>query len=103
MMPIERFDLRGFGNDSDDDQVSLQNDDEDEVLLLEGQSFERFGDVQVISPDEAIKPVVAARAKIRPVDLQIIECMREEGVTEELAVKAFVGLFGGNEVRTAFF
>ncbi len=36
MMPIERFDLRGFGNDSDDDQVSLQNDDEDEVLLLEG-------------------------------------------------------------------
>ncbi len=29
--------------------------------------------------------------------------MKEEGVTEELAIKAFVGRFGGNESQTRFF
>ena len=76
---------------------------EDEIITLEGESLEKYGELEFITPEEAKILEAEARAKLRPVDYKYIERMKEEGVTEELAIKAFVGLFGGNEARTEFF
>ena len=52
---------------------------------------------------EAKRYAQEAEDNERPVDYQYIDQMKKKGVSEELAVKAFVGLFGGNEKRTQFF
>ena len=89
-----------------DEETTASNDEvvqEDEVITLEGESLEKYGELEFITPERAKVLEAEARAKERPVDYTYIERMKEEGVTEELAIKAFVGLFGGNEVRTEFF
>ena len=89
-----------------DEETTVSNDDvvqEDEIITLEGESLEKYGELEFITPERAKILEAEALAKERPVDYKYIERMKEEGVTEELAIKAFVGLFGGNEARTEFF
>ena len=89
-----------------DEETTVSNDEavqEDEIITLEGENLEKYGELEFITPERAKILEAEARAKLRPVDYKYIERMKEEGVTEELAIKAFVGLFGGNEARTEFF
>lgn len=93
--------------DKDSTKKALVIDDVDEdaedVEVLEGVDFTKYVDVVYITPEQAEKRAAAAKAKERPVDYRYVDQMKREGVTEELAVKAFVGRFGGNEPRTRFF
>ena len=89
-----------------DEETTVSNDEvvpEDEIITLEGESLEKYGELEFITPEEAKILEAEAIAKERPVDYKYIERMKEEGVTEELAVKAFIGRFGGNRTRTEFF
>ena len=56
-----------------------------------------------MSPEEARRDAEEARELERPIDYQYIDLMKKEGVTKELAVKAFAGIFCGNEEQTQFF
>ena len=76
---------------------------EDEIITLEGESVEKYGELEFITPEKAKILEAEAIAKERPVDYKYIEQMKNEGVTDELAVKAFIGRFGGNRTRTEFF
>ena len=78
-------------------------DVDDEIRTLEGIDFTKFVEVPTITPEEARKLAAEVRAKERPVDYNYIERMKTEGVTEELAIKAFIGKFRGNEAQTRFF
>ncbi len=77
--------------------------DIEEVGTLEGVDFTKFVKVEYVTPDEAKRLAEESRARERPIDYQYIEQMEKEGVTEEIAVRAFVGRFGGNENQTKFF
>lgn len=74
-----------------------------EVEPLEGEDFTKYVDVRFMTAEEAKVKAAECRAEERPIDYRYIEQMIKEGVTEELAVKAFVGSFGGNEYQTKFF
>ncbi len=76
---------------------------DENVETIQGVDFTKFVKVEYLSPEDIEKAQVEVRAKERPVDYQYIERMKKEGVTEELAVKAFVGRFYGNEDMTRFF
>lgn len=77
--------------------------EDDETKVLEGVDFTKFVDVPTMTLDEARKLAAEVRAKERPVDFHYIEQMKTKGVTEELAIKAFIGKFRGNEPQTRFF
>ena len=76
---------------------------DDEIKTLEGVDFTKFVEVQYLTKDEAKKRATSALEKVRPVDYRYIELMKRDGVSEDLAIKAFVGRFGGNESQTRFF
>lgn len=59
--------------------------------------------MQYLSKDEAEKRATSALKKEHPVDYRYIELMKRGGVSEDLAIKAFVGRFGGNESQIRFF
>ena len=80
-----------------------KNVEDDEIVTLEGIDFTKFVEVPAITPEEAQKLAAEVRAKERPLDYRYIERMKTEGVTEDLAVKAFIGMFRGNEAQTKFF
>ena len=81
----------------------VNKDGTEDVLTLEGEDLAKVYGAKFISPEEAEQRAAEARALERPIDYRYIEQMKKDGVTEELAVKAFVGRFRGNEVRTKFF
>lgn len=85
------------------DVLPSQTDEKEKVLVLEGQDFTKGVQVTPLTSEEARRYAQEAEDNERPVDYRYIEQMKTEGVSEELAVKAFVGLFGGNERRTRFF
>lgn len=90
---------------SEDSQFSEErnNAEDDEIVTLEGVDFTKFVDVQALTPDQAKKLAAEVRAKERPLNYRYIERMKTEGVTEDLAIKAFIGMFRGNEAQTKFF
>ena len=73
------------------------------IQVLEGEDFTEYVDVKYNTPDDALKRATEAKAKERPIEYKYIDQMKKHGVTEYLAIKAFVGRFGGNEDRTQFF
>lgn len=75
----------------------------DEIRYLEGVDFTIGLDITPLTPEEVKQMAEEARAKKRPVDQYYIEQMKNEGVTDDLAIKAFIGLFGGNESLARFF
>ena len=79
------------------------NEKTDEIRCLEGVDFTIGLDITPLTPEEVEQMAEEARAKKRPVDQYYIEQMKNEGVTEDLAIKAFIGLFGGNESLARFF
>ncbi len=79
------------------------NEEEEERGVLQGENLERLGELDYITPERAKILAAEARAKERPIDYKYIEQMKREGVTEDLAVKAFIGRFGGNKTQTQFF
>ena len=81
----------------------VNNDGTDDVVTLEGEDLEKVYGAKFMSPEEAEQAAAQARALLRPIDYRYIEQMKKDGVTEELAVKAFVGRFGGNDGETKFF
>ena len=81
----------------------VNNDGTEDVLTLEGEDLAKVYGAKFMSPEEAEQAAAEARARQRPIDYRYIEQMQKDGVTEELAVKAFVGRFGGNEGETKFF
>ncbi len=87
---------------SSDEHVHLVNEDED-VKTLEGDDLSKIPVVKFLSPEEAVRDAEEARSLERPIDYRYIEQMKKEGVSEELAIKAFVGRFCGNEDQTQFF
>ncbi len=82
---------------------SLPKVDTEEIIFLEGKDFTEGLDIRSPSTEELEKIVAEDEAAIRPVDHIYIERMKKEGVTEDLAVKAFIGLFGGSESETRTF
>lgn len=78
-------------------------EDVQEIETLEGVDITKYVDVEYISPEEVRRLAAEVRAKERPIDYEFIEKMKADGVTEELAVKAFIGRFRGNEAQTRFF
>lgn len=99
-MEFQAFDKH---RDSTEETVLVNDDDEEDVETMEGVDFTKFVDVEYLSLADIERIDAEARAKESPVDYRYIDQMKREGVTEELAVKAFVGRFFGNEVRTRFF
>ncbi len=87
---------------SGDEHVPIVIEDED-VITLEGEDLSKIPGVKILSSEEALRDAEEARALERPIDYRYIEQMKKEGVTEELAIKAFVGRFCGNEDQTQFF
>ena len=85
-----------------DEQVPVVNQNED-VITIEGEDLSKIPRVKFLSPEDVLRDVEEARALERPIDYRYIEQMKKEGVTEELAIKAFVGRFRGNEDQTQFF
>ena len=81
----------------------VDNDGAEDVVTLEGEDLEKVYGAKFMSAEEAEQSAAEARALVRPIDYRYIEQMKKDGVTEELAVKAFVGRFRGNEGRTKFF
>ena len=74
-----------------------------EVEPLDGEDFTKYVDVTYMTAEEAKIKAAECRAEELPIDYRYIEQMKNEGVTEELAITAFVGSFGGNEYQTKFF
>lgn len=97
----EEFEALDENPDFSEESIVTNNDEE--VETLEGVDFTKFVDVEYLTPDDIKRIEAEAKAKERPVDYRYIERMKSEGVTEELAVKAFIGRFYGNEARTRFF
>lgn len=100
----------GFGISNESQALTGQTDTRDvpvvaveEVETLEGVDITKYIDVKQITPEEAKRLAAEVRAKERPIDFKFIEKMKAEGVTEELAVKAFKGRFRDNEAQTRFF
>ena len=100
----------GFGSEEENRVLGENSERSDEIVnanqevkTLEGVDFTKFVEVQYLSKDEAKKRVASALEKERPVDYRYIELMKRDGVTEDFAIKAFVGRFGGNESQTRFF
>lgn len=85
------------------DEPVVVADESENIQVLEGQDFTKYVEVKYITPEEAIKRATAAKAKERSIDYQYIDQMKKYGVSEDLAIKAFIGRFGGNEDRTQFF
>ena len=73
------------------------------IQVLEGEDFTKYVDVKYNTHEDALKRAAAAKSKERSIDYRYIDQMKKHGVTEDLAIKAFVGRFGGNEDRTQFF
>lgn len=84
-------------------EETIFEDERTEDITLQGENFERFGELKFIEEEDAKRLAAEEKANLRPIEYRYIEQMKKEGVTEELAVKAFIGRFGGNEVRTKFF
>ena len=93
--------IRGPSENSEPSDEIVNADDK--VKTLEGVDFTKFVEVQYLTKDEAKKRATSALEKERPVDYRYIERMKRDGVSEDLAIKAFVGRFGGNESQTRFF
>ena len=88
---------------TDTEENVVNNDGTEDVMTLEGEDLEKVYGAKFMSPEEAEQDAAEARALERPIDYRYIEQMKKDGVTEELAVKAFVGRFCGNETQTKFF
>ena len=84
------------------DPVGSDNEPED-ISIFEGEDFTKYVKVEYLTAEEVKRVAAEARAKERPIDYRYIDQMKKEGVTEELAVRAFVGRFLGNEYQTKFF
>ena len=95
--------FQALGENSETEEKVVNNDGTEDVLTLEGEDLEKVYGAKFMSPEEAERSAAEARALERPIDYRYIEQMKKEGVTEELAVKAFVGRFCGNEGETKFF
>lgn len=96
--------IEALSNDpSGSNDSARPNEKTDEIRYLEGVDFTIGLDIKPLTPQEVEQMAAEAKAKERPVDQDYIEQMRKEGVTEDLAIKAFIGLFGGNESLTRFF
>ena len=96
--------LEALSNKSSGSTDSARPKEEpEEIRCLEGVDFTIGLDIKPLTPEEVEQMAEEARAKNRPVDQKYIEQMKKEGVTEDLAIKAFIGLFGGNESEARFF
>ena len=96
--------LEALSNESSGSTDSARPKEEhEEIRCLEGVDFTIGLDIKPLTPEEVEQMAEEARAKNRPVDQKYIEQMKKEGVTEDLAIKAFIGLFGGNESLARFF
>ena len=84
------------------DTTTTDNESE-EISTFEGEDFTKYVKVKYLTPEEVKRVAAEERAKERPIDYRYIDRMKKEGVTEELAVRAFIGSFGGNEYQTQFF
>ena len=82
---------------------SLVVEKQEGVEVLEGVDFTKYVDVVYLTSEEVKRRAAESRKKVEPVDYRYIEQMKKEGITEELAIKAFVGSFRGNENQTQFF
>lgn len=108
-MPFENGSVLPRETSACDDDKSVQAEivlvdyEDKKVETLEGVDFTKFVDVEYVTPEQAKKLAEESRARERPIDYRFIEQMRTEGVSEELAIKAFVGRFGGNVRQTQFF
>ena len=85
------------------DESDVVDEFDDEVEVFEGVDFTKFVNVRIPTKEEAEKRAALMKAKVRPINYVYIEQMKREGVSEELAIKAFIGRFGGNESQTKFF
>ena len=91
-------------SENSETQAEVANaDGTEDVVTLEGEDLEKVYGAKFMSPEEAEQKAAEARALERPIDYRYIEQMKKDGVTEELAVKAFAGRFCGNETQTKFF
>ena len=95
--------FQAISENSETEEKVVNNDGTEDVLTLEGEDLEKVYGAKYMSPEEAEQSAAEARALERPIDYHYIEQMKKDGVTEELAVKAFLGRFRGNEGRTKFF
>ena len=96
--------LEALSNEpSGNNDSTRPNEKTDEIRYLEGVDFTIGLDITPLTPEEIEQIAEEARSKKRPVDQYYIEQMKNEGVTEVLAIKAFIGLFGGNESLARFF
>lgn len=93
-----RSNLRDCG-----EEIPTEEDGDLVVETMEGDDLSKIEGVRFMSPEEARRDAEEARELERPIDYRYIDLMKKEGVTEELAVKAFVGIFCGNENQTQFF
>ncbi len=89
--------------DFDEESSLVEEDHNANVRILEGVDFTQFVDVEYITPEEAKRLAAESRERERPIDYRYIEQMKKEGVTEELAIMAFIGRFEGNRAQTEFF
>ena len=93
-----RRDLRDCG-----EQIATVEEGDLLVETMEGDDLSKIEGARFMSPEEARRDAEEARELERPINYHYIDLMKKEGVTEELAVKAFAGIFCGNENQTQFF
>ena len=96
--------LKALSNEPSGSSDSARPKEEhEEIRYLEGVDFTIGLDIKELTQEEVEQMAAEAKAKERPVDQGYVEKMKKEGVTEDLAIKAFIGLFGGNESEARFF
>ena len=95
--------FEALSENSETEEKVVNTDGTEDVVTLEGEDLVEVYGAKFMSPEEAEQAAAEARARQRPIDYRYIEQMKKDGVTEELAVKAFLGRFGGNEGETKFF
>lgn len=69
---------------------------DDGLMTFEAAYFARCGKLKYIEREEAKRAEEKARVTLRPMYYKYIEQMKKEGVSDELAVKAFIGRPAGN-------
>ena len=75
----------------------------EKIRCLEGVDFTVGLDIKALTPEECEQISAEFVARLRPNDQRYIEQMKKEGVTEDIAVKAFIGWFADNESEARFF
>lgn len=89
--------------DFKEESIVYDDDHQKAVRILEGVDFTKYVEVEYITPEVAKRLAAESKERERPIDYRYIEQMKKEGVTEELAIMAFIGRFEGNRAQTEFF